>query len=108
MNWTDKIIPITTTVQRNRVRKYLKKKRKKRGRKQRSPEKLVAWQILKNARRDGLIKPQPCQVCNADEGVSGHHYDYYHPFDVIWVCRPCHNILDKGIHLVRDSRHEAI
>jgi len=38
----------------------------------------------------GKIARQPC--INGCEGkAEGHHSDYTKPFDVLWLCRPCHN-----------------
>jgi len=42
-----------------------------------------------NAKRRGVIVPEPCQNCGgaADEM---HHVDYSKPLAVVWYCRPCH------------------
>lgn len=39
--------------------------------------------------RRGAIKRQPCESCGA-ELAEKHHPDYTKPYDVIWLCRPCH------------------
>lgn len=42
--------------------------------------------------RGWLIKGV-CSVCGCLELVEAHHEDYYHPFQVIWVCRHHHHQL---------------
>lgn len=37
----------------------------------------------------GLIEPQPCAECGAEEAQM-HHDDYARPLAVRWLCRPCH------------------
>jgi len=45
---------------------------------------------LGTAVRSGKIKRSPCVECGAVK-VEGHHTDYDKPFDVVWLCRPCHS-----------------
>lgn len=42
-----------------------------------------------NARRDGILIPEPCEVCG-NEKVQMHHEDYEKPLDVTWLCKKCH------------------
>jgi ribosomal protein S27AE len=37
----------------------------------------------------GKLTPQPCERCGAPETIA-HHPDYSKPFDVEWLCGPCH------------------
>ena len=108
MNCSDKIIPIKTGGQRKQIRGYVKRRRNKRKYEQLYPEKVMAWAALREARQSGLVKKQPCQICGRKKGVTAHHEDYYHPLDAVWACRDCHDVLDAGLRLVRESRHEAI
>lgn len=39
--------------------------------------------------RQGILVPQPCEVCGADQ-VEKHHEDYAKPLAVMWLCRECH------------------
>jgi hypothetical protein len=52
---------------------------------------------LNRAVRDGrVVKPAQCEECGKTcgsgkaDGLHGHHTDYRKPFEVIWLCRPCH------------------
>lgn len=40
----------------------------------------------------GKIKrPIKCSKCDSEKGViHGHHADYLKPYDVIWLCKSCH------------------
>lgn len=61
------------------------------------PERRRAQNALNNAVRDGRItKPDTCQRCGIRSGrIEGHHPDYSRPFDVEWLCKPCHYIADE-------------
>jgi hypothetical protein len=75
--------------------------------------------ILKEAiQRGKVIPPKRCQVCNRDRRmllqeraetadrfaikpsdsnrpIIAHHYNYYSPFNVWWLCSTCHTDLHK-------------
>jgi hypothetical protein len=53
-------------------------------------QKGMARSTLGNAIQKGLIQKQPCSICGSTEGVEGHHDDYSKPYDVVWMCKPCH------------------
>ncbi len=56
---------------------------------QRNKKKLAAHNaIAKAILRKGLI-PDPCFVCGCED-VEGHHPDYDHPLQVVWLCEPHH------------------
>ena len=58
-----------------------------------NPEKYDAQTKLNNAVRDGRIfKPDTCSRCSEAGRVIGHHHDYSEPFDVVWLCAPCHGL----------------
>jgi len=52
-------------------------------------EKIKARQKLNNAIRDGWVEREPCENCGEPK-TDGHHEDYSKPYDVRWLCRPCH------------------
>lgn len=53
--------------------------------------------LTQKAIRDGLLKPQPCEVCgstgrlpNGQRGIQAHHDDYSQPYHVRWLCQKHH------------------
>jgi hypothetical protein len=44
-----------------------------------------------------IVVPDACERCGTTAGnsLSGHHEDHSKPFDVVWVCKRCHTILDR-------------
>lgn len=44
---------------------------------------------LNNAKRSGIIKEKPCEVCGI-KNVHAHHCDYNKPLDVMWLCPEHH------------------
>ena len=55
-----------------------------------NPVKRLANLMVSNAIRDGRIDRKPCLVCGNTK-VHAHHYDYYKPLKVIWLCIKHHN-----------------
>jgi len=54
-------------------------------------EKKRAHTMIRRAVLSGkVIKPTYCQSCGDGGRISGHHYDYNKPLDVVWVCALCH------------------
>lgn len=57
-------------------------------------EKERARDVLKKAVRHGrIVKPACCEECGKPtpkRSLEGHHSDYTKPFQVRWLCRPCH------------------
>lgn len=50
----------------------------------------AAQNITKRARELGVLVPEPCWHCGANERIEAHHRNYYRPLDVTWLCKPCH------------------
>jgi len=52
-------------------------------------------------RRGDIIVPKKCTICNMDDyslrELSGHHFDYTKPLDVVWACIGCHGIIHSII-----------
>lgn len=47
--------------------------------------------ILNMAVMGGIIqKPKVCERCGKKRKITGHHHDYYKPFEVEWLCYECH------------------
>jgi hypothetical protein len=61
---------------------------------ERNPLARWAHVALRSAIKRGLLNPQPCQVCGAED-VDGQHHDYNRPIDVVWLCRKHHKALHK-------------
>lgn len=59
-----------------------------------SPHKLRAQRALRDAvYRGKIVKPDRCEDCGErfpPRRLHGHHDDYDKPFDVAWLCQPCH------------------
>jgi hypothetical protein len=72
------------------------------------PEKMRARSLLSNAIVEGkIVKPTRCSLCFSEDFViEGHHTDYSKPYDVIWICRPCHGTVHRKIKSRRDRLSE--
>lgn len=74
-----------------RCRKIIAKSIKKHRAKQDCRE-----ETNKAIRKGDLIRPNECSSCKERKDIiQAHHEDYAKPLDVIWVCPPCHSVLDK-------------
>lgn len=49
-----------------------------------------ARQQLRDAIRAGTITRGPCEKCGTTPSQA-HHPDFSKPFEVTWLCRPCHH-----------------
>lgn len=47
------------------------------------------------AQRTHRKAPRCCQLCGGDRKLERHHPDYELPTLIVWVCKPCHVILDE-------------
>lgn len=96
----------------NRVR-YLKRISTKAGRKkeweqhrqwiERNRQKRNVHIVVNNAVKRGLICPQPCYSCGTQE-TEAHHEDYSKPFEITWLCKPCHGRRHREINEARRTR----
>lgn len=66
------------------------------------PEQRMAYAQFQNAKRRGLIKPMPCEVCGSKIRVEAHHHDYSKPLDVKWFCHQ-HHKQEHGITSYSDK-----
>lgn len=67
---------------------YRRKPRNARGADLRVPR---AQDAVKQALRTGrLVRPSECSGCRTPGRPEAHHPDYDKPFEVVWLCRPCH------------------
>ncbi len=73
-----------------------------------NPIQYAANTILGNAIRNGkIIRPTSCSSCKIECTPDGHHCDYAHPLDVMWLCRQCHNDWHKiNTPLNGDNKNE--
>jgi hypothetical protein len=55
----------------------------------RNPEKRRAHKLVEYAIISGKMKRQPCSLCGEQQSHA-HHEDYAKPYDVTWLCSPCH------------------
>lgn len=54
------------------------------------PEKYAAYGAVAAAKRNGTLRPQPCEGCATTVRVHAHHEDYSKPLVVRWLCHACH------------------
>ena len=78
--------------------------------KPRSPEKIMAKQLLHQAMKNEIImKPGTCSMCNSETEkrlLHGYHANYSKPLDVEWLCPSCHGIVHSQAW-VEDGRGKA-
>lgn len=57
------------------------------------PEKVRAQRLVRQAKRSGLLKEQPCESCGIapdQTKMHAHHDDYSEPLKIRWLCGKCH------------------
>lgn len=68
--------------------------------------KQTARRALGHAVRIGkIVPPATCEKCGAGN-PEGHHEDYSKPFDVKWLCRPCHGLEHRNRKTHCNHGHE--
>jgi hypothetical protein len=66
----------------------------KRSWEKKNPVKHAAHLALTHAVEHGkIIRPGHCSRCGVICAPQAHHPDYLKPLDVIWLCRPCHDLI---------------
>jgi hypothetical protein len=62
----------------------------------RHPNKDRCRQTIKNLVQSGVVRrPARCERCGTRTPLTeAHHFDYTKPFFVMWVCDPCHTLLE--------------
>ena len=61
---------------------------------QRNVDKTKAYASLKVAlAHKTIIKPSVCSLCGIECVPNGHHENYRHPLEIIWVCDRCHTMI---------------
>jgi len=51
---------------------------------------------LRRAIAKGIVeRPDTCEECGRQRPIEAAHINYARPFDVRWLCRPCHRTWDK-------------
>lgn len=63
-------------------------------------DKANAHNATYRARKSGVLKQEPCEVCGA-ENTHAHHEDYTKPLEVRWLCPSHHR--QRHIELGRDA-----
>ena len=56
-----------------------------------SQKQQVAHAEVLKAIKSGVLKRMPCEICGL-EPSEGHHRDYDHPLEVVWLCRSHHKL----------------
>lgn len=61
------------------------------------PNRELGRSALSQAVSRKIIKKGPCAICGKKTHIEGHHPDYDKPYEIIWICRPHHRMIDNGI-----------
>ncbi len=64
----------------------------------RNKEKQRAHSAVAYAIRSGKLERQPCEECGV-QPTEAHHEDYSKPFDVMWLCKTCHEKRHREIEM---------
>lgn len=72
--------------------------------KAKNPKRFARNALNGGVKNGTIIKPDSCSICHAQGPVEGHHSDYSKPFDVIWLCRDCHDKESKEARLAEVER----
>lgn len=52
----------------------------------------TVYQAVKSGR---LTRPEVCSRCGNTGKIEADHHDYSKPYDVTWLCHPCHSLVTK-------------
>ena len=65
----------------------------------RNPEKYRAHAVVGYALRAGkLVRSDHCERCGSRYRIEAHHEDYFQPFEITWLCKPCHGERHREIN----------
>lgn len=85
-------------------KEYLRKWRKENAEKQRgydasrSKHKVLARAAVTYALKTGkLVRPDVCSRCDVVCIPEAHHPDHDKRLEVVWLCSPCHRLIEKGV-----------
>ena len=84
-----------------KLRTLYKERREKRTTYQRNSRakhrgKFITRQRTSRAVKIGKLKKTPCILCG-NEKVEAHHTDYRKPYDVQWLCRKHHRVIENKL-----------
>lgn len=71
---------------------------------ERFPKKYRAHQMVGYAIKAGNLVAEPCEQCSRVNNTHAHHDDYSRPFNIRWLCPPCH----KRWHMENGEGRNAI
>lgn len=58
----------------------------------------AGWVVTLAGEAGKIIKPTACSRCGSGGRIEGHHhngYDKEHYLDVVWLCHPCHKLVER-------------
>lgn len=59
----------------------------------------VRLEIQKAIRKGEIVRPETCQLCAGKKGgIEAHHVDYGKPYEIKWLCSPCHGLAHRSDH----------
>lgn len=64
---------------------------------ERNWQKRVVHNMVSKAIERGRIIPQQCRRCGAEK-TEAHHEDYSKPFEITWLCKPCHGARHRELN----------
>ena len=73
-------------------------KRRKTNRRRRNKNRLqyrAHMKVSYAVQKGHLKRPSRCSRCRKRRKVQGHHRDYRKPLEVVWLCDPCHKIVER-------------
>ena len=74
-----------------------------------NPEKIKAHNALNAAvNRGKILRPDVCSFCGVTCIPDGHHADYTKPFEVEWLCKPCHRLAHNFYSKQRGQQCQTI
>lgn len=70
---------------------------------------LARSQVRVAIKNGQLIKPDACERCLiVTPDLEAHHWDYHEPFDIRWLCPPCHSVVHPHSPFIRNPENRPI